>query len=546
MLADTLEPRGTMQDKMTETPAHESTRIALEPQHARNQGDLGRGPQRSGKGWIIFAVLLVLCIGGAFVWRSMHKAPPVSAAQGGAAGRGRAVPVVVARATTQDLPVYLDGLGSVVAFNTVTVKSRVDGQLVQVNFKEGQDVKQGQLLAVIDTRPFEVSLSQAEANFGRDQSQLADATLNLQRYQQLVTQGVIAQQQYDTQHALVGQLQGSTHADQAQIDNAKLQLTYCHITAPISGRVGLRLVDQGNIVHASDPNGLLVITQMEPIAVLFTLPEDSLPAVAKRMHEGTLPVIAMSRDASTEIARGTLQTMDNQIDQSTGTIRLKAVFDNKNRPLWPNQFVNARLLLDMKKNAVTIPAAAIQTGSQGTFVYVVKDDKSVEVRPVKVSLTEGNIAAIESGLTAREQVVTDGQEGLRAGSTVEVRTDARPGAGAGGGGGRGRGNGTQRGGAGGQVAPVAPTGGAQNGAPTGDTGNQAGGAFQNQGGSPSSNQNSDANSPPPVGGTDSGAGPGSTGTPYGTGRGQGRRGGGGGPGQGGGRRFNPPSAGTTP
>jgi multidrug efflux system membrane fusion protein len=223
-------------------------------------------------------------------------------------------------------------------------------------------------------------------------------------------------------------LEGSVQADQAQIDSAKLNLTYSRITSPIDGRVGLRLVDPGNIVHATDPNGLLVITQLEPISVVFTLPEDNLPSVVARMRGGELPVKAMTRDLSSELAGGMLQTIDNEIDQTTGTFRLKAVFDNKNRALWPNQFVNARLLLDTQQNAIVIPAAAIQNGSQGTFVYVVKDDKTVDVRPVTVGVTEGNIASISKGLSAGEMVVTDGQDRLQAGVTVDAHTDARGGA----------------------------------------------------------------------------------------------------------------------
>jgi multidrug efflux system membrane fusion protein len=360
------------------------------------------------------------------------------------------------------------------------MKSRVDGQLVQVNFKEGQDVQQGQLLAVIDPRPFEVSLSQAQANLAKDQSQLSDATLNLTRFEQLAKEGVIAQQQDDTQHALVGQLQGSISADQAQIDNAKLQLAYSRIVAPISGRIGLRLVDQGNIVHASDPSGLLVITQIEPIAVLFTLPEDSLPVVAKGMKEHALPVKALSRDAGTELASGTLETMDNQIDQTTGTIRLKAIFPNKDHALWPNQFVNARLMVDVKKGATIIPAAAVQNGAQGSFVYVVKSDKTVEVRPVTVGITQGTIVSIDKGLAAGDQVVTEGQDRLRAGSQVDTRAsgnspDAQQG---------GAPTGQRRGQAGGQpptspAAGSAAPGGQQGGQQQGD---QRGGARQRRNG----------------------------------------------------------------
>jgi multidrug efflux system membrane fusion protein len=336
--------------------------------------------------------------------------------------------VAVTPAQRRDLPVYLDGLGSVEAFNTVTLKSRVDGQMMEVRFREGQDVKKGDLLAIIDPRPYEVALAQAQANLAKDTAQLTDAKLNVDRYGQLVKDGVIPQQQYDTQRALASQLEGAVAADQAQIDSAKLNIDYCHITAPIDGRVGLRLVDAGNIVHASDANGLLVITQMEPIAVIFTLPEDTLPVVNGRMRSGTsLPVKALSRDNGMDIASGTLLTIDNQIDQSTGTYRLKAVFDNKDRALWPNQFVNARLLTDVKKNATIIPVAAVQRGDQGSFVYRVNpSDNTAEVVPVTIGVTEGTIASVESGISANDLVVTDGQDRLRPGARVDPRTDTRP------------------------------------------------------------------------------------------------------------------------
>jgi len=335
----------------------------------------------------------------------------------------RAVPVGVVAALQQDMPVYLTGLGSATAFNTVAVKSRVDGQLVQVNFKEGQMVNQGDLLILIDPRPYEVQLASAEAQIFKDQASLRDAQLNYQRYKDLLqVSGAMSQQQVDTQKATADALEGAVKADQAAIDNAKLQIDYCHITAPVSGRIGLRLVDPGNIVHATDQNAMLVITQLEPIAVIFTLPEDSLPTVVKRMRQGTLAVEAYSRDDQTKLATGTLLTIDNQIDQTTGTDRLKAVFDNKDGSLFPNQFVNVRLLLDVRKNSTVIPSVAVQRGPQGSFVYVVKSDKTVEARPVTVALAQSNQSAIGSGLQPGEIVVTDGQDKLQNGAKVETRT----------------------------------------------------------------------------------------------------------------------------
>jgi multidrug efflux system membrane fusion protein len=341
---------------------------------------------------------------------------------GGAKGAGPpAVPVIVASAERRDVPVYLAGLGTITAFNTVTVRTRVDGQIVQVAFREGQELNKGDLLVVIDPRPFEVQLSQAQASLARDQAQLADARLNLERDRDLLAQGILPQQQMDSQRALVQQLEASAQVDQSQIDNARLQLTYCRITAPVSGRVGLRLVDEGNVVRAADQSGLLIITQLEPITVLFTLPEDSLPSVARHMKDGPLPVDAYSRDDLTKLASGTLLTIDNQIDASTGTGRLKAVFENRDRTLWPNQFVNVRLLLEVKKGQTVVPAAAVQRGSQGVFAYVVKPDKTVEVRLLKVGLTQGGLAAIDDGLAPGDQVVTDGHEKVQAGSRVEPR-----------------------------------------------------------------------------------------------------------------------------
>ena len=331
-----------------------------------------------------------------------------------------AVRVAVATAERRDVPVFLKGLGSVTASNTVSVKSRVDGQLAQVNFTEGQHVNKGDLLAVIDSRPFQVALEQAQANLFRDQAQLKDARLNYERFKSLLDDsGAMSRQQVDTQRAAAEQLEGAVRADQAAIDNAKLNLVYSHITAPISGRIGLRLVDVGNMVHASDTNPLLVITQLQPIAVLFTLPEDSLLNVSQHMHKGTLPVEAYSRDDQTKLATGKLLTIDNQIDQTTGTGRLKAMFDNPNDELWPNQFVNVRLLLETHKNSITIPSVAVQSGPEGSYVFTVKPDKTVAVNPVTVSFTQNNVASIASGVAPGDVVVVDGQDKLQAGSKVD-------------------------------------------------------------------------------------------------------------------------------
>ena len=355
-------------------------------------------------------------------------ATPSKSTKGGRQGMGgQAMPVAVAQVESRDLPVYLSGLGSVEAFYTVLVKTRVDGQLVNVNFREGQEVKKGDLLAVVDPRPFEVALSQAEANLYKDQASLKDAKVNLERFKSLYQNGgVISKQQLDTQDSLVGQLEGAVAADQAQIDNAKLNLVYTRITAPVSGRIGLRLVDPGNMVHAADTTGLLLLTQLHPIAAVFTLPEDQLPSVAQHMRKGALQVDAYSRDDQTKLASGKLLTIDNQIDVTTGTAKLKAIFDNQESALWPNQFVNCRLLLEVRKNSTVVPAAAIQRGPQSSYVFTVKPDKTVEMRTVTVAFTEANFAAISSGLKPGETVVTDGQDKLQGGSHVEPRSGAPP------------------------------------------------------------------------------------------------------------------------
>ena len=333
-------------------------------------------------------------------------------------------PVSVATAPVQqkDVPVFLTGLGAVTAYNTANIKSRVDGQIVRVNFKEGQTVKQGDMLIEIDPRPYQATLDQMQAQLFRDQAQLRDAKLNLDRYTTLIPSGSIAQQQVDTQKALVDQLEGTVRTDQAQIETAKLNIVYCHITAPFNGRVGLRQVDPGNIIHAADTNPMLILTQLQPIAVIFTLPEDVLPNVAKHMQGGALEVDAFSRDDQTKLATGKLETIDNEIDPTTGTAKLKAVFSNSDNQLWPNQFVNANLLLETRKKSTTIPTAAILRGPQGTFVYAVNPDKTVQDKPVTVSLTQGDTTVITSGLNPGETVVTDGQDKLQRGSKIEMRT----------------------------------------------------------------------------------------------------------------------------
>ena len=362
----------------------------------------------------VWIVLIVLVIIGIVLYRRHVSA----ASSKGKDSTTSAISVGVTAVRKRDVPFYLTGLGNVTAFNTVTVHSRVDGQIMQVLFREGQFVHQGDLLIEIDPRPYQVALEQAEGQLAKDVASQNDAKVDLARYQTLWQEGVIARQQLDTQQATVGEYDGAIKSDQAAIDNEKLQLTYCRITAPIDGRVGLRLVDSGNIVHAADTNGMIVITQVQPIAVIFTLPEDELLQVAGQMKVGSLTVEAYSRDNNTKIAQGKLLTIDNQIDQTTGTIKLKAQFDNRDLSLWPNQFVNARVLLNVRQNATVIPTAGIQSGQQGSFVYVIGSDKKAEVRTVQVDFAEGNISVIKQGLNTGEQIVVDGADKLQADALV--------------------------------------------------------------------------------------------------------------------------------
>jgi multidrug efflux system membrane fusion protein len=358
---------------------------------------------------IIVAVVTVWASRRSLAERSDHQAAPA------------AVPVSVAAASRRDVPVRLSALGSVAAFNTVTVKSRVDGQLMDVLFHEGQMVKQGDVLAQIDPRPFQVQLEQANGQLAKDEAQLTNARVDLDRYQTLWSEDSIAKQNLDAQQSTVKQLEAALEADRAAVASAQLNLTYARITAPISGRVGLRMLDAGNVISAASSAGLVVITQVDPIAVLFTLPEDALRAILPRLlAHATLPIDAFDRSGVTHLASGTVVTTDNEIDPTTGTIRVKAVFDNRNRALFPSQFVNVRVLADTRPSQLVIPSESVQQGPQGPFVYVVQNSTAT-VRPIRIDSAEEDVTTVAGGLSDGEVVVTDGAERLRDGTRVEVR-----------------------------------------------------------------------------------------------------------------------------
>ena len=374
----------------------------------------------------LIAVAVVLLAAAAVV---THLATS-SRANEPAKGRGSvAVPVTVVAVAEQPMAVRIVAIGNVEPFSTVAVKARVDGQILDVAFKEGEEVREGQVLFRIDPRPFEAQLTQYEGQLARDRALLDNARLDLSRYQTLVADDAVPKQQLDTQESLVRQYEGAVKNDQGLIDSAKVMLVYCRITSPIAGRVGLRAVDPGNIVHAADANGIVVVTQLQPITAIFTIPEDSIPPVLDRLAHGVpLPADAYDREQRHKLATGTLLTIDNQVDPTTGTVRLRAVFPNADNRLFPSQFVNVRLRLDVKHNATVTPAAAVQRTTRGTFVYVVMPGQKVAARNVTVGVADGDDVVIESGLKPAERVVVDGADRLRDGATVTERAEGAGGA----------------------------------------------------------------------------------------------------------------------
>lgn len=373
---------------------------------------------RSPKGRLYGGLFLLAMAVALAAYFKFHGTPSTSQAGG---RRPPLAPVSVAVARNEDFQVWMTGLGTVTPVYTVSLHSMVDGQLMQVRFKEGQIVKAGDLLAEIDPRPFQVQLEQAQGQLAHDQALLDNAKLDLARYKALVVNGSVPRQQLDTQVALVAQYEASIASDQAQVDNAKLQLVYSRITAPVSGRLGLRLVDPGNIIHTTDATGLVTLTQLSPITVVFPLPQDALPDILKGMKQPEpMRVEAWDRANKTRLAEGRLLTVDNEVDVTTGMVKLRSEFKNADNSLFPNQFVNARLLVDTLKNAVVIPVSGVQQGAEGPYAYVVNDRHVVSVRRLKLGPSDGERVAIFEGITPGEQVVTDGVDHLRDGVTVEV------------------------------------------------------------------------------------------------------------------------------
>lgn len=366
------------------------------------------------------SLLLLLILAGIVWW-----ARPDSTGRPPGGGRNAAtVSIVPAVVGTGDIGINLNALGTVTSLATITIRTQINGQLIHIAFKEGQDVKKGDLLAEIDARPYEAALAQARGQLARDEALLKGAQVDLARYRGLAAQNAVQRQTLDTQVALVAQDEGTVQADRALVRAAEVNLIYCRIVSPADGRVGLRQVDEGNYVTPGDANGIVVITQLQPISVLFTLPEDNLQAISARMRAGaTLPASALDRSGATRIADGALQTFDSQIDPTTGTIKLRALFANEARTLYPNQFVNVRLLLDTRKDVVVMPTAAVQRGVPGTFVYLVNADSTVSVRKVELGVTEGERVEVRAGLAAGDRVVIDGADKLRDGARIDIRTE---------------------------------------------------------------------------------------------------------------------------
>ena len=407
-------------------PPRARLRVDDDVVHPVPPAEIDSRPRRGSRVRPFLWFLLIIAIVGAAVWYfSRTVEQPKNA---GRFPSGAPVPVVAVPVEKGDMPVTLDQLGTVTPLAMVTVKTQISGYLMQVAFKEGQMVHQGEFLAQIDPRPYQVALEQAQAQLAKDQALLKNAQLDLQRYNTLVAQNSIAKQTRDTQISLVAQIQATVQADQAQIDAQKLNLTYCRIVSPVSGRVGLRQVDAGNYVQTSDPNGIVVVTQLQPISVIFTVPEDKLPEVMKRVRAGAiLAVTAYDRTGATELATGKLDTVDNQIDTTTGTVKLRATFDNEQEILFPNQFVNIKLLVNTMHDTDIVPGSAIQRGAPGTFVYVVKPDRTVAVQKVKLGPTNGQQITILSGLRPGESVVIDGSDRLRDGAKVTVSPNRKAG-----------------------------------------------------------------------------------------------------------------------
>jgi multidrug efflux system membrane fusion protein len=383
-------------------------------------------PKRKSRGCTVLTLLVVAAVIAGVVWWTKHQSAPEPAG-GGRGGRNGGPPmsIVPETAAKGDINITLNALGTVTSLATVTVRSQISGYLMKIDFKEGDEVKKGDLIAEIDSRPYEATLAQAKGALARDEAQLKGAQVDLTRYQGLAAQNAVPHQTLDTQVALVGQDQGTVEADRAAVQSAEVNLNYCRILAPNDGRVGLRQVDQGNYVTPGDANGIVVITQIKPISVLFTVPEDNLQSISKRLQAGAvLPATALDRTGATKIADGTLQTFDSQIDPTTGTIKLRAQFPNDSQTLFPNQFVNIRLLLDTHKDVTTMPTAGIQRGQPGTFVYLVNDDSTVSVRPIKLGATDGDRVEVLSGLAPGDRIVVDGADKLRDGAKINVRVAA--------------------------------------------------------------------------------------------------------------------------